>query len=135
MEVVMHDTTVYTIMVFSPVIYWQMFLNIRYTIVYTHLRSKHSKTFLKKHSASWISWLFLKKFKQELRKVWYYTNTCLVYLVFLRTLVAIVYLILWLSGHAISIMLIPYTFFSIDMFCIISLTITQVCNKIQEQRK
>lgn len=128
----MHNDTAYAIMVFSPAIYWQLLLNIRYTIVYTYLRSKHSKTYLKKHSGSWISRVFFHRYKHELGKLWYHTNVCLVFLTFLGTLFAIVYLLLWIMGYAISIMLIPYSFLGIDIACIVILSIINISNRLKK---
>ena len=111
----MDDSVAYSLMVFSPMIFLQLWLNIRYDVVYISLRSKHSKTYLKRNKGTFWEWLFFKKYKDELNKRLYICHTCLLWLVIISILLAVIYGVLWLGGHHIQYKWIPWLYVELDI--------------------
>ena len=113
----MYDSTAYAIMVFSPVIYLQLQLSIRYTILYSILRKQHSNTFLKKHRGNYIQWMFFRNFKPEIGPLWHHLNALVVLLEVISIFLAVIYLVLWLVGHVLLMKWIPWAWAVLDMAC------------------
>lgn len=114
----MDDSVAYSLMVFSPMIFLQLWLNIRFDIVYISLRSKHSKTYLKKNKGMFWDWLFFNKYRDELNRRLYICHTCLLWLVAASILLAVIYGFLWLVGHAIQHEWIPCLYAELDIVVI-----------------
>lgn len=111
----MDDSVAYPIMIFSPMIFLQLWLNIRHDIVYINLRGKHSKTYLKKNKGSFWDWLFFMKYRDELDRRLYICHTCLLWLGTLSILLAVIYGFLWLLGHRIQHEWIPWLYAELDI--------------------
>ncbi len=104
----MSDLAAYLVIVLSPVVLLVPYLNIRYSIVYSVLRKKHSKTYLKKNKGTFWNWLFFCGYKKEIGRGWYFVNAAAVLLEMLSLLFAAVYLVLWVIGHTLQIVWIPW---------------------------
>ena len=104
----MSDSAAYLLMILSPIALFVPYLNIRYSIVYSVLRKKHSKTYLKKNKGPFWNWVFFCGYKKEIGRGWYFVNTAAVLLEMLSLLFAVVYLVLWMAGHTLQIAWIPW---------------------------
>lgn len=111
----MDDSVAYSLMVFSPVVFLQLWLNIRYDIVYISLRSNHSKSYLKKNKGTFLDWLFFKKYRDELNRLLYICHACLLWLLAASILLAVIYGFLWLLGHRIQHEWIPWLYAVLDI--------------------
>ena len=111
----MDNTAAYCLMVFSPILFIQLWLNIRYDIQYVHLRGKHSKTYLEKNRGSFWEWLFYKNFQNELDKGQYLSHSALLWLVMISLVVAMVYGVLYLAKHQIQYYWIPRLYAELDI--------------------
>lgn len=113
----MDNTTAYMVIVFSPILYIQLQLNLRYSIVYSKIRRLHSKSFIKKNKGSFVEMLFMKHFKGDIGLFWYSLNFVTLVLTMLSLTMSIIYLVLWISGHQIQAVWVPWTWVYLDIVC------------------
>ena len=111
----MDDSVAYSLIVFSPMLFLHLWLNIRYDVIYISLRSKHSKTYLKKNKGTLWDMLFFKKYKDQLDIRLYVLHGCLLWIVIISILLAAVYGVLWLSGHHIQHEWLPWLYVEFDI--------------------
>ena len=109
------DSVAYSLIVFSPMLFLHLWLNIRYDAVYISLRSKHSKTYLKKNKGTLCDMLFFKKYKDQLDRRLYVLHGCLLWIVIISILLAAVYGVLWLVGHHIQHKWLPWLYVEFDI--------------------
>ena len=111
----MDNSVAYSLIVFSPILFLQLWLSVRYDVVYISLRSKHSKTYLKKNKGTFWDWLFFKKYKDQLAKGLYICHAFLLWLVAISILLAAVYGFLWLMQYRIRYEWIPWLYVGLDI--------------------
>lgn len=125
----MTGTAAFLILTLSPIIYLMLFLNVRYTIVYTVLRKKRSRTFLKKHSGNFKDRVFLKRFKSEIDLL-YYINGFLVIWVASSVIISFFCIIILMIEDGFCVDLFAQVYLKLDIVTIVVLTIKQIYDKI-----
>lgn len=115
------DTFVgYFLVVFSPVLFLQLLLSLRYIAVNEKLREHHSKKYIKKHYGNLWEYLNLLRFRKELPKALYFSYEFILWVILISVPVAIVYGILWLAGCPIFPEWLPWLYVGTDIilcFC------------------
>lgn len=112
------NTTHYGIMVLSVFVAWLEKVSIHGTAEYDYLRKNHSKSYIRKNKGHFWSFYFLLNFKNELPKFLFFCNFILGIWLFVSAAASIIYGVLWICGHQLTITLIPDIFCAIDI-CII----------------
>ena len=110
------NSTYYAIVVISVFLAWLEKVSVHATAEYDFLRKQHSKSYIRKNKGSFWNFYFLMNFKNELPKFWFYCNFILGIWLFISAAASIIYGILWICGHQLSIILIPDIFCAIDIF-------------------
>lgn len=128
----MDNNTAYMIVVFSPILYMLLWLSARYYAVYTCLRSKHSKTFLKKNRGSMVAWLSLWRFRNDLSGFVFFWQVLTMAFWIASIVLACVYGALWIFGHQIRHMGIPSLYVKVDTVAaciyVVSIIVSKITN-------
>lgn len=128
----MDNSVAHALVVFSPILYWQLWLSFRYTAVNIKLRAVHSKTYLKKNAGNLWQWLFLIKFKDELPISLYLSHLLLLWMTLVSVLIAIIYGISWIAGCHIHPEWLPWLYIRIDIIVSACNAVKIICDKVSQ---
>lgn len=126
----MTDTAAYLIIMLSPMVYALLMLNIRYTIVYTVLRKKHSHTYLKKHRGRFLERVYFRKFKTEISFPLYCANWFLSVFTVSSILISLICLLVCVLSNSTHLKLIAQWYLKADVLFILVLTIKQIYDRL-----
>ena len=114
----MEQSTAYLIMILFPVIPWFFKLTISYKIRYKTPKLNVDK-FYKKNKTSFIKKFFYTDLKQRIKPVTFYCNLVAGFMLLLSIFVSLVYLLLAICKHTLSLFFLQY----IAMYSTMVLTI------------
>ena len=108
------------------IIYKLLFLN---SEIYLEIRSKRSKSYLKKHKIGFINSIFYSKFKDDIKLFYYYQNIFIVSLILFCTIFSVLSLMFNIGVvRRIFMLTFPFFYFSLLNWEIES-TISQIKSK------